>query len=589
MKEFSSQTGGRYTYVEDFLNLQDLALAFSNLFSGCENFIVSGCTVKSNAISSGCVYINGKLRNFGGATGITKFPQYIYESNSTEPVTYASGGGKVGRNVYGCAISSSVPTSKDTLTGAVPTYIKITADGGLSIGDALFGRYALLLSPASAKQAVTGTVSFSDLVSLVNSTHSGKANFTNGGNSGSVYCNGDSMVIESKGSDGHTSQAVISKSGTFTISYDGAQIFKVTEDGITTSQLTCDKALIGNIVITGDSINIPSTLSEATLLVNMSDVGYKRNIKIGDGNGNMLAYLDGANNLSVFYTGLQVETSASESVVIKSTRSKSESSLLSRVVWKDKNGDIAAQVGYLSETSQTFSFVNNISSIEIIAADSVNIGPKIKEGGVLLSDKYVLKDTYNSDMSKVALADNVYTKTASDGKYSLLDGGLEQFIVGNRTAEKLCNEIGATTTEAAKDFMSKKALLTDIAANDITRKQICKNIGAVHTSDLPVEYDTGWVALNDDETLFVRQIGSVVSIQGTVKRSNNATVTPLFTLPDSISAPKIDYRFIGWSYYQPYGVTWMSIESESKKCLLDDYTAIDGNRSVSISITYMAN
>lgn len=45
MKEFSAQTGGRYTYADDLENLQELALAFAELFDDCDNFIVSGCEV----------------------------------------------------------------------------------------------------------------------------------------------------------------------------------------------------------------------------------------------------------------------------------------------------------------------------------------------------------------------------------------------------------------------------------------------------------------------------------------------------------------------------------------------------------------
>ena len=101
MKEFSAQTGGRYTYVDDILNLQDLALAFSGIFDGCDNFIVSGCEVSGTTIKPGLVYINSKLRRFTGASNITTWPQYIYEKNSIENVAYANGADKVGRNVFG--------------------------------------------------------------------------------------------------------------------------------------------------------------------------------------------------------------------------------------------------------------------------------------------------------------------------------------------------------------------------------------------------------------------------------------------------------------------------------------------------------
>ena len=70
MKEFNAQTGGRYTYVDDIINLQELALAFASLFTDCDNFIVSGCEVTGSTISAGFVYLNGTLRKFSGASGI---------------------------------------------------------------------------------------------------------------------------------------------------------------------------------------------------------------------------------------------------------------------------------------------------------------------------------------------------------------------------------------------------------------------------------------------------------------------------------------------------------------------------------------
>lgn len=85
MKEFTSQTGGRFTYVDDLLNLQELALAFSEIFTDCDNFIVSGCEVNGNSISAGIVYLNGKLRTVEAVPAITGgWPQFIYEKTRTK-------------------------------------------------------------------------------------------------------------------------------------------------------------------------------------------------------------------------------------------------------------------------------------------------------------------------------------------------------------------------------------------------------------------------------------------------------------------------------------------------------------------------
>ena len=82
-------------------------------FDDCDNFSISGCVVASGAVSAGYIFLNGKLRYFPGAIGITSWPQYIYELNSTESVPYESGDSKVGRNTYGCAIAKSVPVKQD--------------------------------------------------------------------------------------------------------------------------------------------------------------------------------------------------------------------------------------------------------------------------------------------------------------------------------------------------------------------------------------------------------------------------------------------------------------------------------------------
>ena len=142
MKEFTSQTGGRHTYIDDILNLQDLALAFSSVFSECENFIISGCQVSDTTISSGYVYINGKIRYCAGTNAATKWPMYIYESNYTEKVSYADSNDKVGRNVYSCSVAPSVPTTNDALTGEKPQAINIASDGtAIRLKEALFGKY----------------------------------------------------------------------------------------------------------------------------------------------------------------------------------------------------------------------------------------------------------------------------------------------------------------------------------------------------------------------------------------------------------------------------------------------------------------
>ena len=53
MKEYVAETGGRYTYSDDILNLQELAMSMSAIFDGCSNFIISGCMTEGATITPG--------------------------------------------------------------------------------------------------------------------------------------------------------------------------------------------------------------------------------------------------------------------------------------------------------------------------------------------------------------------------------------------------------------------------------------------------------------------------------------------------------------------------------------------------------
>ena len=66
MKEYVAETGGRYTYSDDILNLQELTLSLSAIFDGCSDFIISGCETHGARISSGYVWLGGKVRRFEG-------------------------------------------------------------------------------------------------------------------------------------------------------------------------------------------------------------------------------------------------------------------------------------------------------------------------------------------------------------------------------------------------------------------------------------------------------------------------------------------------------------------------------------------
>ena len=144
MKEYVAETGGRYTYSDDILNLQELALSMSTIFDSCSDFIISGCTIEGSTISPGYVWLGGKVRHFEGVTDAV-FPYYIYESNRHESVVYANEVNKRGRTCYLCAAGKTIPTTTDPVTGKIPAAIEVKADYAPRFIDKFFGRYAVLL------------------------------------------------------------------------------------------------------------------------------------------------------------------------------------------------------------------------------------------------------------------------------------------------------------------------------------------------------------------------------------------------------------------------------------------------------------
>ena len=123
MREFVAKQGGRYTYIEDFVGLQDMTIALTSMLDGCGNFIVSGCDtsgLSDNAItiSSGYVFINGHIRKFEGATVDLTRPYYIVESERTESVSYAQNATQQGCIYYECTGTYVEPLDKQ--------YVKLT-------------------------------------------------------------------------------------------------------------------------------------------------------------------------------------------------------------------------------------------------------------------------------------------------------------------------------------------------------------------------------------------------------------------------------------------------------------------------------
>lgn len=592
MKEFTSQTGGRFTYVDDFLNLQELALAFGEIFTECDNFIVSGCEVSGNSISAGLVYLNGKLRVVEETPSITGgWPQYIYEVNENKNVPYASGGEKIGREVWGARVGKTVPTTLTELTGAVPKAIQINATGGLRMKDAWFGKYALLLNPAASSQAVKGTVNLQTL--NVSGIINGSSQYTlrTAGGVGSVYFSGTNLIFEGLFSGAKRIQMVF-ENATNSVKFitNGIQVASIRDTGIVfTRPLTLSKANVGNVVVTGSDLYNGSTTGDTGML-NINMVGYAggtsyaRTTCIGDGKGNAMLTLSGKEHTIKANGQFIIEDNETVPMIIRANTTKSNSALVQYVVWQDVNEAAIASLGYRDNTNMDFSLINHIGNVVIAGSTYVNIGPEIRESGVPLSEKYALQKTMTTELAKKANATEVYAKTDTyssvqcDQKFSTKAGGFTQFIAGSNTAAVLCAQIGAIRQDALSDFVQKSKLLADMATTAAAKETIRKNIGAAAAED--VQKDSLWVQITGSPNLYIRQIGNIVSIQGAITTMHSGTA---FRIPNNIDPPRYA---VGYDAAMPDGYYWScQIKGLSKECTVQrcNHHGI----TIPISITYM--
>lgn len=590
MIEFNAQTGGRYTYVDDIVNLQDLALAFSSIFAACDNFIVSGCEVNGTSISAGYVYLNGKLRYFSGATGISKWPQYIYESNKAESVAYASGSDKVGRNVYGCSISPSMPSIADSLTGNVPQYIQVQKVGGRTLNDAFFGKYALLLNSSVGSQTIGDAVTFANTVKVQGAlSMNDGASVVKGEAVCRMFYEGNVFHIQSRIGTGVVYDFAFDQNRGYVFSIGGTDIISISQSGISFAKpLTVGKSVIGSVTLNADHIyNSGTGADSGTLYLNYKgyDDGntYYRNTIIGNGKGTAIISVNGKNAI-VNLTGTLIAESALQTGIIlrHTTLNQSNTSLTKVISWLDASDSQIAYMGFSSTADNIFHIHNRIANICINGLSAVNLLPAIMENGVLLTDKYVQKTNLITQMAGKADVSAVYSKADAESKFADKTGGLSQFIAGGNTKETLRSQIGAIAIGALDDVPRTSKYLADMAKTETEKKKICENIGAARSGDFQSKIpDTGWVAISGT-SLYARQIGDQVCIQG--KATTVHTGDVMFRLPNQISAPHYDVAFRA---SLDCNCDWgCKIAGGSKDCTVI-YCNHHG-KTISLSFSYMA-
>ena len=596
MKEFTSQTGGRYTYIDDIINLQDLSLAFASIFDDCDNFIISGCEVNGTAITSGYVYINGKIRYCAGSNSIDKWPVYIYEYNSIEQVAYADSGNKVGRNIYSCAIASAIPTTSDAITNNAPRYIVVSANGNAQrLKDAFFGKYALLLDTPYDYQTINKSVQFNGTI-MVNSgmTVQNALNVIASNAKTNMYHSSDgTLVIDSQASPGTKCSIKLFTEGKFSFYVDDILVASIDNNILKVSQsIQAVQSTIGSLSIQNSHL-YNSTMAEdsGSLYINylsyQGDMNYYRTTIIGDGKGTALLSLDGAKKTCSLNTQMIIDAGKkAEALVIKGN---------GNIVWENGDdskvarliaGDVSLAIWWGGNHYALFHNPENSNYNTLyIPNGDISLGM----GEVTLRTYMQRYNSLVTDVGQKANTADVYTSYYVDNNFvKCTYDGLKNFVDKVGGQSYACTLIGAAPLSNA---VLQDQAFADIAKYGVNtansdavvarKKLLCKNIGAAYEGDIQQALkDTGWVTILNANggVLMGRQVGHVVSIQGTLYAPHKGTA---FTLPNNIDAPTYNIA------YTPGYVSWScQILGGQSDCVVT-YCNKGCNKVINFLMTYL--
>jgi hypothetical protein len=174
-----------------------------------------------------------------------------------------------------------------------------------------------------------------------------------------------------------------------------------------------------------------------------------------------------------------------------------------------------------------------------------------------------LLDGYNAN-ELITIAKNLefYAKSVADGRFARMENLFQDYInylvaQGKTSAQAqalLREKLNLLSKdEIVKDYLRKDAKLTDLVLGRAeSQRQVCRTLGAAFAEDYqPLLIDTGWMQMEnsgqgtDTRNLFVRQIGSIVSIQGeinTAKRDGSNWGGVIAMIPNKIQPPKYSVR-----------------------------------------------
>lgn len=642
MKEFIAEPGGRYTYADDIINLQDMVLAISSLLDGCSNFIISGCLCQGAVITPGYVWLGGKIRRFEGCADAS-YPYYIYEQNSNESVTYANEINKRGRACYLASGGRSVPDTADSVTGALPQFIEVTADYAPRLADKFFGRYALMTDSPFTQQTVrkdlllTGTLAVEKGIESKHSllvSPAGSKRILRG------YFSETSVARLEAGTHTSPVAAVVFDflKSSVIIESKGVVAATFTERLCTLSDLRSNTVRAGSLYLTGNQLkNISERSDKGTVRINYDGYNegttYFRNFEVYDGKRCTVPLLQvcGADKRVAVHAVLAVD-SAHGITLADTDHDLTDTAFGGAIRWSDRSGADAALVGYAAADHNHFSVTNPTGGILLVPKNFVDVRGDLRVNGISIAKTYATQQALTDGLDKKvdavegkglstkdftielydklnAIASGSFagedtpqsegyvtsTQVAAElrKKADRLLGGLnedeQQTAAGNlgvHTKKEADNRFGriaelfqdyitylvgqgkssadaqqmlrdklaaAGSKDLADNYVRRDKKLSDLKlSDDDDRKLVCKTLGAAYAADYqPKLLDTGWLQMSnsgsgtDTSKLFVRQIGSIVCIQGrinTARRDGSNEGGIIAVIPNKVEPPKYGLR-----------------------------------------------
>lgn len=481
MKEYIAETGGRYTYSDDILNLQELALSMTSIFDACSNFIISGCEASGSEISPGYVWINGKIRFFTGCKDAS-YPYYIFEKNSIDTVTYANDINKKGRCNYLCIGGTSVPEIQDPVTKQVPQYLEITTSYSPRFIDRFIGKYAVLLDSPYAKQTVKKDIVFAGQLTGEKDIESKTAisvfNAANGYSMKSIVKSNGNASIGAYLNGLLINEIVINTDGSFSFFKQNKEIATINESGIKYTNAISTTAKTGSILIYGSHIiNSEDNTDDGS--VNVNATGLKqgatkyRNFNVYDGKSSVTPIFQVVGKTSdVLVNGLLSVKNIGRGIDLVNTGfSKTNVQLTNLLTWKDNASEILGFIGY--NTQNTFDFIikNNLGNIIIHPKQSLNIIGELTINGTSIGSTYVTQTDFTAELKKkvsVVSGKQLSTEDFTTEYKKKLDS-INQGSVGN-TGD------GFVTAKDVTEALAKKLTigsnLSDLADKKVARANL---------------------------------------------------------------------------------------------------------------------